>query len=134
MSNIFKTFPDKNIILNYIKKNSYNINNKNIIDLNTYKESLYNGKIDKFIKYIKPFYLKNKYIYLERKINYKNYLTIIRQLLNIFNIKYIKNIKYIHSSYEIIYIIYVEDEIFNKVPNKLSTFIDCSLDSLENQL
>ena len=134
MSNIFKTIPDKNKILNYIKKNSYNINNKNIIDLNTYKESLHNGKIDKFIKYIKPFYLKNKYIYLERKINYKNYLTIIRQLLNIFNIKYIKNIKYIHSSYEIIYIIYVEDEIFNKVPNKLSTFIDCSLDSLENQL
>jgi hypothetical protein len=134
MSNIFKTFPDKNKILNYIKKNSYNINNKNIIDLNTYKASLQNGKIDKFIKYIKPFYLKNKYIYLERKINYKNYLTIIRQLLNIFNIKYIKNIKYIHSSYEIIYIIYVEDEIFNKVPNKLSTFIDCSLDSLENQL
>jgi len=134
MSNIFKTIPDKNKILNYIKKNSYNINNKNIIDLNTYKESLHNGKIDKFIKYIKPFYLKNKYIYLERKINYKNYLTIIRQLLNIFNIKYIKNIKYIHSSYEIIYIIYIEDEIFNKVPNKLSTFIDCSLDSLENQL
>jgi hypothetical protein len=134
MSNIFKTIPDKNIILNYIKENSYNINNRYIIDINIYKKSLLNCEIDKLIIYIKPFYFKVKHIYLERKINYKNYLTIIRQLLNIFNIKYIKKIKYFHSIYEIIYIIYEEDEIFNKVPNKLSTFIDCSLDSLENQL
>ena len=134
MSNIFLKKLDINIILKYIQNNSYIENNKYIIDNNVFKQSIYHNNVDEIIKYLKPHYYKAKRIYLERKINYKNYLTILRQIFNYLDIKYEKFKKYSNSTYEMIYIIYVEQEIFNNVPNKLSTLTDCSFDNLENQL
>ena len=134
MSNIFLKKPDLICVLNYIKNNSYIENNKYVIDYNIFKQSIYHNNIDEFLKYLRPYYYKSKQVYLERKINYKNYLTIIRQLCNFLKIKYDKIKKYSNSTYEIVYVIYVEQEIFNNVPNKFSTLTDCSLDNLENQL
>ena len=133
MSNIFKKKLDIVYLLNYIKNNSFIENNKYIIDNNTFKQSLYHNNVDNLLEYLKPFYYKSKQIYLKKK-NYKNYLTIIRQICNNLKIKYEKIKKYSNSTYEIVYKIYVEQEIFNNVPNKLSTLTDSLLDNLENQL
>lgn len=134
MSNIFLEIPNKNKIIKYLKINSNIINNKYIIDNNNYKTSLYHNNIINFINYLKPYYNKSKIFYLERKMNYKNYLTIIRQICNVLNIYFKIKKKYVNSTYEIFYIIYISHDTLSNVPNKLSTLNDLSFDNLENQL
>jgi hypothetical protein len=134
MSNIFKINPPLYKIINTIINLSLYENNKYIINNNTFKIYNLSNDIKQFIYFLEPFYYKSKQFYVTRKLNYKNYLTIIRQLCNLYNIKYRVIKKYCNSKYEIYYIIPSEQDIFNNVPNKLSALTDCSLDNLENQL
>ena len=108
---IFKYILPKNIFFNFlniIKKYSDNKNiykNKILIDKIIYKKLEFNNEIQNLIDNIKPYYNENKIFYINRKINYKNFLTIIRQLCKICNISYENKIKYYNSKYEIFYLI-----------------------------
>ena len=64
-------------------------------------------KIYKFIENCKTYYHKSKLKYLERKLVYKSFITIIRQICNANNIIYTSQIKYDKSTYDIIYYIYL---------------------------
>ena len=59
--------------------------------------------ISRFYIDLKDYYIKSKQFYLEREVNYKNFLTIIRQLCNCLNIKFIYLKIFSNSNYEIIY-------------------------------
>ena len=76
--------------------------------INTYlfHKTEYNQRLVEFITQIKPYYYSSKKKYIERQINYKWFLTIIRQLCNSHNIKYSKKLVYNKSTYEIEYTIY----------------------------
>ena len=69
-----------------------------------YKKLKYNNFITNFINSIEKYYYKPKLFYIKRKLTYKNFLTIIRQLCNLYNIKFENKIKYSKSKYEIYYI------------------------------
>ena len=58
------------------------------------------------MKKIKPYYFKSKQFYLERDKNYKNIITIIRQICKFNHMAYTSKIVYLKSTYEIKYFIY----------------------------
>jgi len=107
MSNIIK----KNFKINLINKISkFDDTNKYfILNNESYKKGQINNLIEEFINDIKEYYIKSKKFYLDRTINYKRFLTIIRQLCKSQNIKFEIKINYIKSKYEIIYYIYLEN-------------------------
>jgi len=86
---------------NFIEKDTYFVINKFL-----YKKTEYNSTILAFTTLLKDYYYASKKIYIERTMNYKNFLTIIRQLCNAHNINYESRLVYDKSSYEIEYVIY----------------------------
>jgi hypothetical protein len=78
-----------------------------LVNNDAYKRGLFNETIFKFIEKCKDYYHKSKLKYLERKLCYKSFMTIVRQICNANNITYTSEIKYISSTYDIIYYIYI---------------------------
>jgi hypothetical protein len=72
----------------------------------SFKKGFYNEDIQKFLEVCKPYYHISKRIYLEKKLNYKSFTTILRQICNHNKITYTSQIKYDKSTYDIIYYIY----------------------------
>tara|TARA_B100000989_G_scaffold298584_1_gene288583 strand:- start:1078 stop:1413 length:336 start_codon:yes stop_codon:yes gene_type:complete len=109
--NIFIQDFSNNILYDFLNKFCINENNYFVINNAMYKKCIFNNNIDinNFINTIKYYYKKQKLYYLEREINYNNFLTIIRQICKYKNIPYRSIIKYDKSKYEIIYYI----KIFN---------------------
>ena len=68
-----------------------------------YKRGVFNGEIVKFMDFCKPFYHNSKRHYLERKLNYKTFVTVLRQICKCNNIAYTSKIMYDKSSYDIVY-------------------------------
>jgi hypothetical protein len=72
----------------------------------SYKKGIYTGSIVEFIDFCKPYYHNSKKKYLERKLSYNSFITILRQICNCNNITYTSQIKYENSSYDMIYYIF----------------------------
>jgi|UniRef100_A0A6C0HC84 hypothetical protein len=77
-----------------------------IVNNESYKRGLFTTSIPTFIEYCKPFYHISKQKYLERKLTYNSFTTILRQICNFNKMKYTSQIKYDKSNYDIIYYIY----------------------------
>lgn len=73
---------------------------------NSYKKGIFNNKISEFLEMCKPFYFASKQKYLERKITYNSFTTILRQICKFNKILFTSQIKYDKSQYEIVYYIY----------------------------
>jgi len=67
---------------------------------------MFNNLIEDFIKQCIPYYHLSKRKYLERKLTYNSFITIIRQICNFNKITYTSQIKYDKSTYDIMYYIY----------------------------
>jgi hypothetical protein len=108
MANILKKSFNNNIIFDFLHNTSqYNNEQKYFIFNNeSYKKAQMNNYIANFLLQLKDYYIKSKQIYLDRAMNYKRFLTIIRQICKSQNICIEIKIKYIKSTYEIIYFIY----------------------------
>jgi len=72
----------------------------------SYKKGVFTEKITEFLNACKPYYFTSKQKYLERKMTYNNFITVVRQVCNANNIVYTSKIKYNKSLYEIEYYIY----------------------------
>jgi hypothetical protein len=110
MSQNFKKIYDKDKLKIIIK--TYCINEKKkeyIFSPISFKKMLFDKMFDEFISDLLPYYHKSKQFYLKRNINYKNILTIFRQLLNSLFIPYTSKIVYNKSKYSIHYIIILDD-------------------------
>ena len=80
--------------------------NKYLISPIIYRQAQYNDKVAPFFTEIDEYYHSSKKKYLEN-INYKKFLTVIRQLCRSLNVYYKSEIKYSRSNYEIVYYIYI---------------------------
>ena len=96
------------ILIDFLQKTSLYNNEKNCFVFNneSYKKGQMNNYIDTFLLQLKDYYIKSKQIYLERTMNYKRFLTIIRQICKSQDIYIEMKIKYSKSTYEIVYFIY----------------------------
>lgn len=79
-----------------------------ILNSIAFKKGMYNEDIQRFLKECIPFYHISKRKYLERTINYTNFITVVRQICNYNKITYTSQIKYDKSDYDIIYYIHFE--------------------------
>jgi hypothetical protein len=105
-SQIFKEHvPDEmffNLLENIAMKNDkyYSINK------NSYKKGMFDNSIVEFIQQCKQYYYLSKHKYLDRKVTYNSFITIVRQICNFNKITYTSQIKYDKSNYDIWYYIY----------------------------
>lgn len=74
---------------------------------NAFKKGVFNEKIEQFLKECLPYYHISKKKYLEKKITYNSFTTILRQICNYNKITYTSQIKYDKSNYEITYYVYI---------------------------
>jgi len=75
-------------------------------NVEAFKRGIFKESIQKFIEECKPYYHLSKKKYLEKKITYNSFTTILRQICNFNKITYTSQIKYDKSSYSIIYYFY----------------------------
>lgn len=109
MSNqLFKTPVPNDLVESYIREIGYKCSNYYIINPDSYKKSKYLNNLDSFLDSIKDHYYDSKKFYVERKMSYKNLITVIRQIMKKNNIKYISKINYQHSDYIIQYFVYID--------------------------
>jgi hypothetical protein len=87
-----------------------NIDNIIVNDI-VFRRSLYNGSMQSFMDSCKEYYHKSKMHYLEKKLTYTMFTTVLRQICNDHKIKYTSQIKYNKSKYSIHYYIFF-DQIY----------------------
>ena len=107
MSQIFQKPIPKKILLDLL--NTYCEKNKDhfIFSKTSFKKmKLQITQLNNFYEIIKPYYFKSKQFYLDRDKNYKNFITIIRQICKYNHMPYTSKIIYLQSTYEIKYFIY----------------------------
>jgi len=105
---IFKKQVPINLILNLFKDNFEE--NNSIIKINAimFNKMKYNNKLELFKQSFRGYYHTSKLKYIDKVINYKDFLTVIRQICKSKNINYNSNIVYNNSCYEIQYLIYIK--------------------------
>jgi hypothetical protein len=72
-----------------------------------FKRGVYKESIQKFINECTPYYHLSKRKYLEKKLTFNSFTTILRQICNFNKISYTSQIKYDKSNYCIEYYIYI---------------------------
>ena len=102
---IFTSDFSNNILFDFLDIYTPIENEQYIFDKLIYKKYEYKNEINDFLLKIKEYYKPNKLYYTEREVNYKNLLTIIRQICKFKNISYFHKIKYEKNQYYIIYYI-----------------------------
>jgi len=105
-SQIFKKLIPNNLLINLLDDIAIKSENCYVLNNNSFKKGIFNGSINKFIDDCKPYYFISKQKYLERKLSYNTFITIIRQICKHNKITYTSQIKYDRSTYDIIYYIY----------------------------
>jgi hypothetical protein len=71
-----------------------------------FKKGVYTEDIIKFLEVCKPYYFLSKRKYLEKKLTYNSFSTILRQICNFNKVVYTSQIIYNKSDYSIIYYVY----------------------------
>jgi hypothetical protein len=105
-SQIFKNTIPNELLFALIEDIAIKTEKCYVINNNAYKKGIFNESIPKFLEVCKPYYHISKRNYLERKLNYNSFITILRQICNFNKITYTSQIKYDKSQYDIIYYIY----------------------------
>ena len=105
-SQIFKEHVPQDLLIKLLEDIAITTDKCYVLNNNSYKKGIFNNAIEDFIKKCIPYYHISKRKYLETKITYNSFMTIIRQICNFNKIKYTSQIKYDKSSYDIIYYIY----------------------------
>jgi len=77
-------------------------------NVESFKKGVFKESIPKFLENCIQYYHLSKRKYLERKLTYRSFTTILRQICKANNITYTSQIKYDKSTYGIVYYIYFE--------------------------
>ena len=106
-SQIIKDTIDKQMFINFIKKNLVKLSKPDnyVLNNNVYKRLVLFNELQPFLDNLKPHYYSSKQYYLDREMNYKRLVTVFRQLCKYFKIYIISNIKYNKSQYMLEYTI-----------------------------
>jgi len=107
-SQIFKNNIPKEILFNLLNMICVKDVKHYIFNLDAFKKGIYNEEIPKFVELCKSYYYISKRHYLEKKIAYNSFTTIIRQICKSNFINYTSKIKYEKSDYNIVYYICIE--------------------------
>lgn len=104
-SQLFKTQIPNQLLFNLLEENALKTDKCYIVNNNIYKKGVFNESITKFIAECRPYYFLSKRKYIDRKLTYNSFVTILRQICNFNKITYTSKIKYDKSVYDIEYYI-----------------------------
>ena len=85
MSQIIKNPFDIEILYKFLKNNCEIEKKYFIFSKIAFKKAKLTENVKPFIESLKPFYYKSKLKYLNRTMDYKNFITVLRQLCNYLN-------------------------------------------------
>ena len=102
-SQIFKTQIPNQLLINLLEENAVKSDKCYVVNNNVYKKGIFNESIPKFITECRQYYFLSKRKYLDRKLTYNSFITILRQICNFSKITYTSKIKYDKSVYDIEY-------------------------------
>ena len=102
-SQIFKTQIPNQLLINLLEENAVKSDKCYVVNNNVYKKGIFNESIPKFITECRQYYFLSKRKYLDRKLTYNSFITILRQICNFNKITYTSKIKYDKSVYDIEY-------------------------------
>ena len=105
-SQIFKSEVPKDILFNLLDNISIKNEKCYLVNSASFKKGIFNESITQFFKDINQYYYLSKKKYLEKKLTYNSFITVIRQICNSIKITYTSQVKYDKSVYDIIYCIY----------------------------
>lgn len=109
-SQIFKKPIPNNKLFDLLQKISANKDNNTdnyyLLNKACFKQMVYHNYLEDFCDSIKEYYHTSKLHYIERKLDYSKFITIIRQLCCYNKISYTSKIVYNNSTYDIVYYIY----------------------------
>jgi len=103
---IFKKNIPNDLIFNLLDSICMKNEKHYIFNIEAFKKGVFKESIPKFLIYCNPYYHLSKKKYLEKKLTYNSFTTILRQICNFNKITYTSQIKYDKSSYDIIYYIF----------------------------
>ena len=103
---LFKSEVPKDVLFNFLDNICIKNEKNYIINSSAFKKGIFNETITEFFKNIYQHYHNSKKKYLDKKLNYNSFVTVIRQICNHLKITYTSQVKYDKSVYDIIYYIY----------------------------
>ena len=77
-----------------------------VFNNSSFKKGVFNNCIEEFLESCKQYYHLSKQKYLEKKLTYNSFTTVLRQICNYNKITYTSQILYDKSTYNIVYYIY----------------------------
>lgn len=107
---IFKKQIPNELLFELLSKISSKTDKYFIFNKNAFKKGVFDSLFLTFMEECIPYYQLSKRKYLERKLTYNSFTTILRQICNFNRIKYTSQIKYDKSLYDIVYYIYFINE------------------------
>lgn len=110
MSQLFKNKYPKSDLFLLLNKYCEKFDKYYKLSKTAYKKAKLDNGIQPFFEELKKYYYPSKHFYLTREDNYKNFITVIRQLCKYHLVAYTSSIKYFKSKYEIIYFIYFDHD------------------------
>ena len=110
-SQIFKEAPPQKILFDFLEAICEKTSNKYVFSKANFKKAQMEEKIIPFCNDLQQYYFKSKLFYITRNMNYKNFITIIRQLCKYHHIAFTSVMKYNKSKYEIIYTIFIPEQL-----------------------
>jgi len=103
---IFRNIVPNEILFELLEKICLKTDKYYLIDINAYKKMVFNKFYEEFCENLKEYYHTSKHFYLERKMEYNAFTTIVRQICKNNNIAFNTQILYNKSKYNINYLIY----------------------------
>ena len=105
-SQLFKKNIPNDCLFNTLDKICLKNDKHYTVNIDSFKKGVYNNDIQGFIEMCFPYYHISKRKYLEKKLSYNSFTTILRQICNFNKITYTSQIKYDKSNYNIIYYVF----------------------------
>ena len=103
---IFKSQMPSELLISLLNTLSLKTDKYYMFTNESYKKGVFNNTIKEFLEGCIPYYHISKRKYLECKLTYNSFTTILRQICKFNKITYTSQIKYDKSTYSIIYYIY----------------------------
>jgi hypothetical protein len=105
-SQIFKNKVPNELLFSLLDSICLKTDKYYIFNNDSFKKGVYKELLNNFIESCRPYYFISKYKYLDKKLCFNSFVTIIRQICKNNSIVYLSQIKYDKSTYNIIYFIY----------------------------
>jgi hypothetical protein len=102
---IFKTIIQPEILWAFLKENGEAADDQYIFNKSLYKKAVFRETIAPFTQSLESYYYESKKKYVQRKMDYIKFITILRQLCNSIGVNYDTKLVYNNSTYEIVYYI-----------------------------